>query len=84
MITGMVAAIRVRRASTDPGTRALAQSMLAAIAAGSCSFAFYDALSFPMAASIFFIVLGATGALVRIERESRTQGATTPAPSTAS
>jgi O-antigen ligase len=82
MITGMVAAIRVRRASTDPSTRALAQSLFAAVAAGSCSFAFYDALSFPMAASVFFIVLGATGALVRIERQSRALGGLTAAPST--
>jgi polysaccharide biosynthesis protein PslJ len=83
MVTGMVAAIKVRRGSTDADTRALAQSMLAAIAAGSCSFGFYDALSFPMAAAVFFIVLGATGALVRIERESRARSNLTAAPSTA-
>jgi polysaccharide biosynthesis protein PslJ len=69
MLTSLTAAIRVRRASRDPIVRDLGQTLAASIAAGSCSFALYDALSFPMAASVFFIVLGATGGLVRFSRQ---------------
>lgn len=57
--------LRVRRGSSDARTRSLAQSLAASIGAAACSFALYDALSFPMAASLLFLLIGCVGALHR-------------------
>jgi hypothetical protein len=56
----------VRRRSADPATRSLAQALTASIAAAACSFALYDAFSFPMAASLLFLIMGCVGALARV------------------
>jgi O-antigen ligase len=66
MLTGIVSCRRARRNMPDPVTRQLGQALVAAIAAASCSFALYDALSFPMAACTFFLVLGCAATYVRL------------------
>jgi O-antigen ligase len=58
--------LRVRRASTDPNTRSLAQAFAASITAACLSFAVYDAFSFPMAASMLFLMIGLAGAHRRL------------------
>jgi O-antigen ligase len=64
--SGILVARRARRLSTDPGTRELAQSLAAGIAAGAASYALFDALSFPMQAGLLFLVMGSATALYRI------------------
>jgi hypothetical protein len=76
LVTGVVTGQRLRRASGDPMTRNLAQSLAASIAAGACSFATFDALSFPMVAGLMFLLLGCTAALHRLTiRDAATQDA---------
>lgn len=58
----------VRRGGSDASTRSLAQALAASVAASAVSFALYDAFSFPMAASTFFLVIGCSGALYRLSR----------------
>jgi polysaccharide biosynthesis protein PslJ len=67
--TGIVVSILCRRRSNDPDTRSLGQSLAAAIASATASFALFDAFSFPMFAGITFLVLGLAGCLYRLERE---------------
>ena len=59
-------ALGVRKRSTDEPTRQLAQTLAASTAAGCISFAFFDAFSFPQAASLTFVTIGAIGALRRL------------------
>jgi O-antigen ligase len=68
LVTPIVAAMRVRKATSDPAVRQLASALAAGVAATACSFAFYDALAFPMATSIMFLLIGAVGCLVRLSR----------------
>jgi hypothetical protein len=66
--TGWMTARNARRMSSDPETRHLAQCMAAAVAVPAVSFATLDALSFAMAASLTFLMLGCVGALWRLAR----------------
>lgn len=66
LVTGVVCARRIRRSALDPVTRQLAQSLAAAVAAGACSFAFFDALSFPQETMLMVVLLGAIGCLHRL------------------
>jgi O-antigen ligase len=66
--TGWLAARNARRVSRDPETRHLAQCMAASAAVPAVSFATLDALSFAMAASLTFLILGCVGALWRLAR----------------
>jgi len=66
LLTGMITALRVRLSSTDETVRSLAQALAASVAAAIWSFAVFDAFSFPMAASLLFMVLGCVGALRRV------------------
>jgi polysaccharide biosynthesis protein PslJ len=61
--TGFWTAWRIRRESADGITRQLAQALLASLAAGTASLAFFDAFSFPMVAGLTFLILGTIGAL---------------------
>jgi len=61
--TGIATAARVRRSSADTETRQLAQAMIAALTAAACSFALFDAFSFPMSAGLTFLVFGLVDAL---------------------
>jgi O-antigen ligase len=66
MVVGMAACAGVRARVGDAGTRSLAQSLLASMAVALVTFFTFDAMAFPMATGVFFIVLGAIGALLRI------------------
>ena len=67
-ITGLVTAQKVRRATTDPEMRDLGQSLTATIAVAMVAFGTFDALSFNMAAGLSFLLLGCTGAALRLIR----------------
>jgi O-antigen ligase len=66
-LTGILTARGVRRRSSDPATRGLAQSLAASVAVAAVSSATFDSLSFPMAAGTMFLLLGCVGALWRLE-----------------
>jgi O-antigen ligase len=67
LLIAAISASRVaRRVLTDEVSRSLAQALTASMVAAACSFALYDSLSFPMAASLLFLVIGLTGALARL------------------
>jgi len=68
LATGWVSARRARRASADPEVRELAQCVAAALAVSAVCFATFDALGFPVAAGLTFLVLGCSGALLRLAR----------------
>ncbi|ABW10211.1 O-antigen polymerase [Parafrankia sp. EAN1pec] len=68
MLGGITMAFGVARRAADAATRELAQAlaaMLVAVAAASYSF---DSLSFPAFAGLFYLTLGVTGALWRLEQ----------------
>ena len=62
-MTGIVVSNRCRARSSDPATRSLTLSLTAALAAAAISFAFFDALSFPLLAGLTFVMLGMVGAV---------------------
>ena len=70
-ITGWLTARRVRRISTNPEIRDLGQTMAATVAIAAVSFATLDELSFAIAASLTFLIIGCTGALWRLARVER-------------
>jgi O-antigen ligase len=72
-ITGLVTAQRIRRATTDPEMRDLGQSLTATIAVSMVAFGTFDALSFNMAAGLTFMLLGCTGAALRLVRQQGAQ-----------
>jgi polysaccharide biosynthesis protein PslJ len=67
LLTGWSTARSSRRMATDPESRHLAQCLAASIAAAAVSFATYDALSFPMASGLTFLLLGCCGAYWRMQ-----------------
>lgn len=67
--TGFVTARRVRRLSADEPTRQLGQALAASMLAGGASFALFDALSFPQVANLVMLLLGVTGAALRLRTE---------------
>lgn len=69
MIVPIIAGMTLRRRLTEPVDRHRVQALVAAVAAAGASFAFYDALSFPMAAIVFFLLAGLVGCLWRLERD---------------
>lgn len=75
IVVPIVLCMRVRRATAEPRVRHLAQALAAAIAASGISFALYDALSFPTAAGMFFLVVGCAGALIRLHRNEQSSPA---------
>ena len=70
-ITGWLTARRARRMSTNPEIRDLGQTMAATVAIAAVSFATLDELSFAIAASLTFLIIGCTGALWRLVRVER-------------
>ncbi len=68
VVAVVVAARQIRRRSTDPRVRSLAQALMASVATAAVSTALYDAFSFPMAVTLFFVMVGACGALAMLER----------------
>ncbi len=70
-LTGILTAAAVRRRSEDPSTKLLAQALMACLAAGASSYAFFDAFSFPMVACLTFLTLGMIGGLRRLSMMSQ-------------
>jgi len=68
-ITGWWSARDVRRRSADPEIRHLAQCMAASCAVMLIVYGTFDALYFPMAAGVTFLILGCLAALWRLTRE---------------
>jgi O-antigen ligase len=56
----------VRRRSTDPETRSLAQALAASVLSTGLSIALYDAFGFGMATGLMFVVIGCCGCLWRL------------------
>ena len=65
-ITGWCLARRARKASADPEVRHLMQCLAASVAVIIVGFSAFDALYFPMAAGLTFLILGCVGAAWRI------------------
>lgn len=65
--SGIAVALVVRRHSSEPAVRSLAQSLAASVAATSVGYAFFDAFSFPMATGISFLMLGLVSGLRHLE-----------------
>lgn len=58
--------------------RQLAHALFASVLAGSAGLAFFDTFSFPQSAGVLFLLLGASGAMLRLaleERRAATEGA---------
>jgi polysaccharide biosynthesis protein PslJ len=72
--TGWFTARSVRATATDARTRDLGQCLAASIAAGAVCFASFDALSFSIAAGLFFLLLGCVGAAWRLGRAQQLAG----------
>ena len=71
--TAATAARRARRMAIDEFDRGLSQALLASIAAGACSLAFFDTFAFPQSAGCIFLILGMAGAMRRLTlAEART------------
>ena len=66
--TGWVLARSARRATADSELRHLAQCLAASVAVMAVTYATFDALYFPMAAAVTFLVLGCVGAFWRLTR----------------
>jgi O-antigen ligase len=71
MITTIIACRQVRRTVADESARRLAQACIASVASALVGFAFYDGLSFPMGAGIFFFVVGCGGSLAGLARSGK-------------
>lgn len=72
-VTAIVCAWRARRLFPSGRDRDLATGLMASLAAGATSFAFFDALSFQQAAYCMFLLVGMAGAMWRLARQ---QGST--------
>jgi O-antigen ligase len=70
-ITGWLTARSARRMSKNPEVRDLGQTMAATVAIAAVSFATLDELSFAIAASLTFLIIGCAGALWRLVRAER-------------
>lgn len=64
--------VSARADTDDPGRRGLAVALIGSICAGASSFATFDAFSFPMLATVVFVLMGCIDALWRL----RLQGVT--------
>ena len=72
--TGWFTARSARAAAADARTRDLGQCLAASIAVGAVCFASFDALSFSIAAGLFFLLLGCVGAAWRLGRTQQLAG----------
>jgi O-antigen ligase len=71
LVTGFFTARAARRLATNPVVKDLGQAFAASVAVAIVTFATFDFLGFQMATGMLFLVLGCTGALWRLARESR-------------
>ena len=79
-ITGWLTSRSARRMSRDPEVRDLGQTMAATVAIAGVSFATLDELSFAIAASLTFLIIGCSGALWRLARAERLAALATAGP----
>jgi len=79
-ITGWLTARNARRMSKNPEARDLGQTMAATVAIAAVSFATLDELSFAIAASLTFLIIGCSGALWRLVRAERLAAPATAGP----
>jgi hypothetical protein len=73
-VTGWILARRTRRNVYSPEDKHLAQCLAAAMAIALVTYATFDALYFPMAASLTFLLLGCVGAAWRLSRQAASPG----------
>jgi O-antigen ligase len=73
-VTGWFTARSVRATAADAQTRDLGQCLAASMAVGAVCFASFDALSFSIAAGLFFLLLGCVGAAWRLGRAQQLAG----------
>lgn len=71
VICGIVVALRVRFMSTDQNVRNLGLTIAASLTIPLLGAATFDLLSFPGITSILFLLVGAAGALMRLERRDQ-------------
>jgi O-antigen ligase len=69
-VTGIAVARGCRRRSSAPETRSLGAALAASLASIMVTFAFFDALSFPLLTGVTFLLLGITESLRRLERQA--------------
>ena len=69
LVTGFRTALRAAKAKRDPNLRQVGHAIAAAIAALAVCNTFYDLLAFPMSAGILFLILGLSGAFLRLVRQ---------------
>jgi O-antigen ligase len=67
LVSGVLGGLRLRRTANHIDGL-LGVSLAASVASALASFALFDAFSFPMAASLSFLILGCVGALRRLAR----------------
>jgi polysaccharide biosynthesis protein PslJ len=70
--TGTYCALRARRRHADPLLRDTGQAFGAAVVGCALIMAFFDGLSFPMAAGTLFLMLGLAGAYARLSAQEST------------
>ena len=70
-VAGWTIARSTRRMLVSPESRHLAQCLAVSVAVAAVSFSNYDALSFPMASGLTFLLLGCCGAYWRLARNGR-------------
>ncbi|MGW6500989.1 O-antigen ligase family protein [Nonomuraea angiospora] len=68
---GIVVALWVRRLSSDPNVRNLGLTIAACLVIPLLGAATFDLLSFPGITSVMFLLVGAAGALLRLERRDQ-------------
>jgi hypothetical protein len=71
LASGWFLARGARRATSDPEVRHLAQCLAASMAVAGVTYATFDALYFGMAAALTFLLIGCTGAVWRLARDTR-------------
>jgi polysaccharide biosynthesis protein PslJ len=70
MVTGIRSGLRARILVADPGVAQRTQALTAGVAAGAVGLAFYDGFGFPTATATLFLLVGLTGAQLRIARRA--------------
>ncbi|MEV4398355.1 O-antigen ligase family protein [Nonomuraea sp. NPDC049607] len=68
IVAGMSVALWARRLSTDPNVRNLGLTIAACLVIPLLGAATFDMLSFPGITSLMFLLIGAAGAMLRLER----------------
>ena len=71
LLTGILVGARLMRVASDPHTRSLSRSLVAAVSAAACAYATFDGFGFPQVSGLTFFFLGCLGALLRLESTER-------------